>query len=209
MKTHIFKRDELYNEVWSTPMSKLAKNYNISDVGLAKICKAMDIPVPPRGYWAKKAAGKKTAIVSLPQEAKVTVKEYRHSFSELSNAVKEEGNIYNNELEITRLKGIKTSRTILKYHPLVELTRKNLLSQEPDLQFPIIKTVGEFLSVDVSIKNMDHGLRIIETIIKNIEKIGGKIELNKQRYNPFIWNTYAVIHEEKMAFSLKEKFELK
>ena len=34
-------------------MSKLAPTYGISDVMLKKICRQMDIPTPPRGYWAK------------------------------------------------------------------------------------------------------------------------------------------------------------
>lgn len=50
-------RDALYKEVWETPMRQLAKRYDLSDVGLAKICKKMNIPTPPRGYWAKRASG--------------------------------------------------------------------------------------------------------------------------------------------------------
>ena len=34
-------------------MSKLAPQYGISDVMLKKICRQMNIPTPPRGYWAK------------------------------------------------------------------------------------------------------------------------------------------------------------
>ena len=53
-----YNRDQLYEQVWSMPMQQLAKQYGISDVGLAKACKLMRIPLPGRGYWAKKAAGK-------------------------------------------------------------------------------------------------------------------------------------------------------
>lgn len=52
------KRDELYQEVWATPMAKLASKYNVSDVALAKVCKKLNIPVPQRGYWAKLQHGK-------------------------------------------------------------------------------------------------------------------------------------------------------
>ncbi|MDX6463579.1 MAG: hypothetical protein QOJ51_2281 [Acidobacteriaceae bacterium] len=34
-------------------MSSLAKRYNISDVGLAKVCRKLQVPVPPSGYWAR------------------------------------------------------------------------------------------------------------------------------------------------------------
>lgn len=53
-----FERQKLFDEVWSTPVTKLAKAHGLSDVGLRKICVALDVPLPPRGYWAKLAAGK-------------------------------------------------------------------------------------------------------------------------------------------------------
>ena len=39
-------------------MTQLAKEFAISDVALHKICKKHNIPNPPPGWWAKKAAGK-------------------------------------------------------------------------------------------------------------------------------------------------------
>ena len=58
-ETTRFERQELFDEVWTTPVKTLANGYGISDVGLRKICVALDVPLPPRGYWAKLAAGKK------------------------------------------------------------------------------------------------------------------------------------------------------
>ncbi|MFQ5562704.1 MAG: hypothetical protein ACE5FO_03950 [Parvularculaceae bacterium] len=52
-------RKELYAQVWRKPMSRLAAEYGLSGNGLAKICDRHKIPYPPRGHWAKKAAGKK------------------------------------------------------------------------------------------------------------------------------------------------------
>jgi hypothetical protein len=54
-----YNRDLLYDEVWKQPMWTLAKKYGISDVGLAKACRKLGVPLPGLGYWAKKAAGKK------------------------------------------------------------------------------------------------------------------------------------------------------
>jgi len=48
-KTTTFERHKLFDEVWSSPISKLAKEYKLSDVGLRKICVTLDIPLPPRG----------------------------------------------------------------------------------------------------------------------------------------------------------------
>lgn len=50
-------RYELYERIWSRPMSKVATEYGLSDVGLAKACERLEIPRPPRGYWARVAHG--------------------------------------------------------------------------------------------------------------------------------------------------------
>jgi hypothetical protein len=60
-------RLELHARVWSEPVQKLGRDLGISDRGLAKLCARHDIPVPARGYWAKKAAGKPARQVPLPE----------------------------------------------------------------------------------------------------------------------------------------------
>lgn len=59
-------REELYEQVWTTPLVQLAKQYGISDVGLAKICKRLNIPHPGLGYWAKQQHGKSVRKTALP-----------------------------------------------------------------------------------------------------------------------------------------------
>jgi hypothetical protein len=60
-------RTELYARVWQTPMIRLGLELGISGNGLAKICQRLDVPYPPRGYWAKKEAGKPVSVTELPQ----------------------------------------------------------------------------------------------------------------------------------------------
>jgi hypothetical protein len=60
-------RQSLYELVWSKPMSTLANDFGISDVGLAKRCRAVDVPIPYRGYWARKAAGQEPPKLPLPK----------------------------------------------------------------------------------------------------------------------------------------------
>lgn len=52
-----YNRERLYDEVWAEPTQKVAERYGVSDVAIAKACMLLDIPKPPRGYWAKKVAG--------------------------------------------------------------------------------------------------------------------------------------------------------
>lgn len=59
-------RDQLYELVWSKPMQHIAKDYGISDRAMAKLCARKQVPVPPRGYWAKKSSDQKVVRPPLP-----------------------------------------------------------------------------------------------------------------------------------------------
>ena len=59
-------RNELYGKVWSKLVGSVAKELGIRGRGLARICIRFEIPVPPRGYWAKLAAGKCAPEIPLP-----------------------------------------------------------------------------------------------------------------------------------------------
>ena len=65
-QTTIFERSTLYEEIWAEPMTVVARRYRLSDVGLRKICIALEIPVPARGYWAWIAAGRNIPKTALP-----------------------------------------------------------------------------------------------------------------------------------------------
>ncbi len=53
--------DELERLVWSEPTQVIAERLGVSDVAVAKRCRELDIEKPPRGYWAKRVAGKTVA----------------------------------------------------------------------------------------------------------------------------------------------------
>ena len=68
----IVQRQILYEQVWAQPMTKLAKEYGISNVALAKICKKLNIPYPWRGYWRRKETGKAVKPLPLPPNSDPT-----------------------------------------------------------------------------------------------------------------------------------------
>lgn len=51
-------REDLYELVWSLPSSTAAGRLGISDVYLGRVCKMLDVPKPPPGYWRKCAVGR-------------------------------------------------------------------------------------------------------------------------------------------------------
>lgn len=64
---NVYERNKLYEEVWAKPVVHVAVQYGVSDTAIKKVCKALNIPVPPRGYWAKVKAGKATRKIPLPE----------------------------------------------------------------------------------------------------------------------------------------------
>ena len=63
---HRLSREALHKAVWSEPMRVLAPRLGVSDVALAKACRRAAVPVPERGFWAKRKAGARTEIPKLP-----------------------------------------------------------------------------------------------------------------------------------------------
>lgn len=61
-----FGREDLYEEIWSEPLIKVAQNYGISGTGLSKICRKAGIPLPPVGYWQQLQYGYKPARPPFP-----------------------------------------------------------------------------------------------------------------------------------------------
>jgi hypothetical protein len=59
-------RVALFDRVWSEPVENLAKSWGLSGRGLSKACQRLQIPVPPRGYWARVQHGQKLRRPSLP-----------------------------------------------------------------------------------------------------------------------------------------------
>lgn len=62
-----YSRDELYELVWSEPITTLAKRFGLSDNGLRKRCKAMQVPTPPPGYWRRVESGGRVKRSPLPR----------------------------------------------------------------------------------------------------------------------------------------------
>jgi hypothetical protein len=60
-------RNELYDLVWSKPMTKVAAEYGITGTALKKTCARHKIPTPERGYWAKLSHGKRVTQYPLPK----------------------------------------------------------------------------------------------------------------------------------------------
>src|SRR5689334_735101 len=50
-------REQLYAQVWAEPMTTVAAQYHVSSNYLARVCRSLRVPHPPRGHWAKLRVG--------------------------------------------------------------------------------------------------------------------------------------------------------
>lgn len=53
-------REELFALIWEKPTVEVARDMGISDVAVAKLCARLQVPKPPRGYWARVETGQAT-----------------------------------------------------------------------------------------------------------------------------------------------------
>jgi hypothetical protein len=118
----VLSRSQLYKRVWATPVMRLAREFGISDVALAKACRRRNIPLPPRGFWARRAAGKPVAATPLPHTAlahdrPVIFHAHRVRRSAASSIV------------TTPAKKTVTAKTAL--HPIADRLWKTLLLSKP------------------------------------------------------------------------------
>lgn len=161
-------RQELYNQVWSQPTVQLAKQYGLSDVGLAKLCKRNSIPKPRPGYWAKKEAGKKVKQTPLPAlDGKQTdiilhiPDEQPLKKSGLSDKVKE---LASDEMQSEAQ--IAVAETLRGAHELVSAAKQELTGAERDEVGFLFLPQKPSLNISVSKDQLRRSLLIMDAILK-------------------------------------------
>jgi hypothetical protein len=172
-------RRELYKQVWSEPMTKLAERYGLSDVGLAKICKKNRIPRPTRGYWARKQAGNAPKRTPLPPGDSDKIIEIHHNPLSMSNPEME--NVIEKEISSMKNKEspIVVPKTLRNPHPLVEQSVAILEIQKPNNQGLLAPPKKRCLDIQVSKTSLRRALRIMDGLIKALEARGYEVYLSE------------------------------
>ena len=169
----VLHRDELYKQVWETPMMKLAKEYGLSDRGLAKICKRLNIPVPPRGYWAKVQNGIKVPKKKLPKRqygssVSWEIQKVQHE-EEIEEILSDDSFIPE---RIKNAKKIIPPKRLTNPHPLVRQTKVAYEKCKPDKYGAISVWKKSTIDLRISPKSLNRALRIMNALIRAFEKYG-------------------------------------
>lgn len=177
------KREELYEQVWSQPMIELAKHYGLSDVGLAKICRKLKVPLPGRGYWAKRKAGRIPLRPALPVLRKNDLEEIIVTKPELPSA---EPQTLTEAEQLIALESlpenlIVVEPTLSSPHPLVARTRQGLRLATPG-RYGLYRPRGQgCLAVYVGPKGLGRALRIMDALIKALKARGRAVTAGADR----------------------------
>ena len=83
-------RQELYDLVWSRPLTHVAKDFGISGSMLGRICKDRNVPRPPRGYWANLKATSLKKVGRFVKPVLPNMSESDQSFNSLIHKEYEE-----------------------------------------------------------------------------------------------------------------------
>jgi len=186
-------REVLFDQVWSKPMTKLSEEIGISDVGLAKICRKMEIPSPPRGYWQKLKAGKrnqpqpKLKPLSPAGVSKVIVR------------------ITPEEQRNSRLVEHPESIPVPGYledpHRLTQKTLTALTKGKADERGVILPRHKICLDMQISKSSIERACLIMDTLVKALENRDYKIVVSKDR------KTIVMVEDESIEIGMDEKIE--
>lgn len=179
-------REELYRRVWESPVSKLAAEFDISDVGLSKVCRANAIPLPPRGYWMKLQHGKSVTKPPLPPSPSldVVIDAQRHRAPISTNWSKPGASDKSKVLVDVLTPGHKLSR-------FAEVTAQKLRGSK--VHSPIVSTFGrsEF-DCRVSRASIEAACQLLDAIERAAPQFGGELKPGEKSLE-FVYQSQAVV----------------
>jgi hypothetical protein len=159
-------REDIYQLVWTMPMTAIAKIYQISDVGFRKICVRMKVPIPKSGYLSKVQAGHRLSRPSLPPAPK------GNNTASLAERLPESPIVIPSELKMLIKKvaleklPFKVPDRLANPDPLT-LVAKEQLKKLTDPNFPgMVVTGKDQLNIRVSPANTGRALRFMDTLLK-------------------------------------------
>jgi len=196
-------REELHVRVWQQPMRTLAQEFGISDVALAKTCRKAKVPVPGRGYWARKAAGKKVRTVSLPpvpdsERDVLRIVEFRprEKPESIAPPVLEQVGF-----EAQPENRIQVADSLRRPHPLVSATMEALKQSTGSRHDGYLwNWKARHLDVEISKATLQRAMRIMDAVVKAFEARGWEVSLGRGDDR----NSYVTILGQPIPFGLRE-----
>lgn len=199
-------RNELYDLVWKEPMTTICKRFGISDNGLRKHCKAMNIPTPPAGYWTKVKHGKTVKIIPLPKSnngGKQSTELNEVDPTQTVNLSPPLSREKERELEIQEgnISCFAVPEVLYATDPIIIDTKEKFRNEQDNAYLkksPYKTKTGPTLDIAVSRSSLDRALSIFNTIFKALKFRGHILKIKDGQ-------TYALINGEEIQVNITER----
>lgn len=197
------KRKDLYDLVWSKPLTTLAKELNFDAYNLRKICKQHNIPLPQSGHWQKIKHNKKVSKTTFPVDVEkdktiiLFLDEKGHVAYNPLGKVKSK---LKTEIETSKELSLKVPDKLSKPHKFIIATKEyhkavKIRNKSRNWSMKIDDT--NVLSISVSDTLFPRALRFMDTLVKVMEKRGYSFNTSNR--------TEIVIHDQTYNIRLTEK----
>jgi hypothetical protein len=200
METITLTRKELYDLIWTAPMSSMTKKYELSYSELRRICNDMCVPIPENGYWSKIHFGKPVLVEMLS--------EHYSGKDEITLAVRDVNIVSKADLQLSiGTSDEENSKSLFRVPD--RLVNPDILITNTKDYYDAVKRYDwrsntdypsrtDVINIDVSHDKLPRALRIMNAIIKLLRSRGHEIKIKNGV-------TYAVIEEGDIEIKLKEK----
>ncbi len=158
-------RCKLYDLIWSTPLSKLADQFNLPVKSLKKICTKYDIPLPEPGHWQKLIFEKEVIKKELGHFEKWGNVKITMSTSELGDEEHYLTKMHRLKKDINKscYDVLQVPERLTKPHVLIRSAKANLKSKKSTKSWrnlpQCIYTDRDFASIKVQKHNVPRALR--------------------------------------------------
>jgi len=205
MEKLTFTRQELYDLVWSTPLSTLSLKYGMSYHKLRNACIKMHIPLPDYGHWMRVQHKKDVHVKDLPTDStSITAITFNlgtdpdkvtHKTTKGRNALKKEI-IPNNNLPFTVPSKLRNPDKLV----IAAMNDLNT-DKNPDYSTGLIATSGSILDITVAPKNVGRALRFMNALIGILGARGHDVKITDN-------GTCALVFGEEIIMCLQEKLRI-
>lgn len=182
-----FKREELYELIWSKPRTKISDKYNVKTSDITRICVKYNIPLPSSGHWMKKN----------PVRTPLPAYDKAYEYIELKPLeLPKSKNDVISKIDIIVSEKLSNPDPMV-YNASKDLKKKQKESYYRDGKNPIWTERGS-ASIHVTKNNIDRSLKIMDAFIKYFREKGYKISDGEN-------GNIVTIGRIEMSFRIREK----
>lgn len=195
----ILTRKELYDLVWTEPISKLAIKLGTTDAKLRALCKQFGIPLPQYGHWMKLQHNKPVVIIPLPElennGEQIVLNSVQNQLGNATTLTPLE--MLKNELENDPDLCFEVPDRIPKPDTLIVVAKTFFESKDSFKYDKIQSTHLGIISISVTRPLVVRALRFMDTLIKILKRRGHNVIVKGR-------DTRSIVFGQEIPIALRE-----